>query len=290
MLPPQTAASSYQWGQLFDLTRRQGAASVYVSPQDQLLMTQEISALAYRYALWPFTFETTPLGSIQCQNLVQDYAQPDDLYLLSRAWFYVPTLNTGSNTGTLPPYADPSAQAQVAAQLSASYVGGISSGSPVACIWPTSGSLDVLKRLPMNLYPRAFTGIRAITQQPNQKVVRLDWATMVPSSQPYSLELEYQPVRPPVSAMTEYCWFPDAYMSIATEGILYKLYRFNNDPRAGTASYSQGGAVSYSGQLAVWMGSMESAAAAERSGAVDQLSPSDSIGSGYSNSGGYWFA
>lgn len=290
MLPAQTAASSYQWGQLFDLTRRMGAASVAVSPQDQLLITQEISALAYQYALWPFTLETTPLGSIQCQNLRQDYAQPDDLYRLCRAWFYVPTLNAGGTTGTLPPYADPSAQALVAAQLSANYVGSISSDSPSACIWPASGSLDVVKRLPMNLYPRGFGSIRAITQQPNQKVVRLDWATAVSLSQPYSLELEYQPIRPPVSAMTEYCWFPDAYMSMATEGILYKLYRFNNDPRAGTVSYSEGGAISYSGQLAVWMGSLKSAAGAERAGSVDQLSPSDSIGSGYSNSGGYWFA
>ena len=41
---PQAAPSSYTWGQLFDFTRRQGAASVNASPDDSLLICRAVSA------------------------------------------------------------------------------------------------------------------------------------------------------------------------------------------------------------------------------------------------------
>jgi hypothetical protein len=296
MPPPQTIQSSYTWGGLFDLQRRLGAGSLSVSGTDQLSIAQKVSAFAYAAALWPFTFATTTPGQIPCVNGVQDYASPSDLYRLNRAWFRVPTQNaagTGDGYGTVPPLDDPAKAALYATQLSAAYVGaqGNAGGIPAALTWPGSGSFDIVKRLPVNLVPYTYTMIHQITQQPNQQLLRLSAATAVALSQPYSLELEYQPVRPPVSALTEACWFPDDYVRIGDEGILYELYRFNNDPRAGTVSYTADGSAVYSGQLAVWMNALKSAAGAEREGSVDTFVPDSAIGAapGFGFYGG-WFA
>lgn len=290
--PPQTIPSSYNWGQLFDLQRRLGAASVATSAADQLQICQSVSSLAYSWYPWIFTLAQSPLGSIQAVNMVQDYPMPSDLYRLTRAWFYVPNglVIDGSGDGTIPPYDDPSQFALVAAELSAAYVGTTGGGSPAATIWPSSGSFDIATRLAPNLYPRAYTQIRSICKQPNQALLRLDSALAVSSSCPFSLELEYQPVRHPVNALTEPCWFPDDYMRIAQEGILYWLYRFNNDPRTGSVAYSQGGVPTYSGQLAVWYAAMNSAAQADREGSVNFITPTGSLGSDYGNTGGWWIA
>ena len=290
---PQVSPSSYTWADLFDMQRRLGAASVNVLPQDILQITRTVSAKAYTYALWPFTLKTTALGSIQCINGQQDYPQPSDLSRLSRAWLYIPTQNGASGplnaSNTVPPYDDPSVLALDVAEASALYTQSLApTGYPAGLIWPPDGSLNLVKRLPVNLYQRGYTAQTAITQQPNQNLLRLSSATYVPVNQPYSLELEYQPSRPPVNAMTENCWFPDDYLSMGQAGILYYLMYFNNDPRAGTSSFQSNGTIAYSGQLAVWMGSMEAAAAAERAGSVDTIVPSSSLGADTYNSWGTW--
>ena len=282
MAPAQSIPSTYAWGPLFDMQRRLGAASVSTTANDQLQIVRSVSEHAYSYFPWSFTLVQSPLGSIQAQNMVQDYLAPDDLYRLTRAWFYVRTqVSSGAYaTGTVPPYDDPSYAAYQAAVISANYVGSeASGGTPIAYIWPPSGSLNIVKRLAPRLYPVSYPSVRSVTQQPNQKIIRLDSAVAVSSSQPFSLELEYQPFRSPINAMTEMCWFPDAYVSMAQEGILYYLYRYNNDPRAGQASYSSSGDVAYSGQLATWMAALRSAAIAEREGTVDTISPVSSLGS-----------
>lgn len=291
-MPPQSQPSIYQWGQLIDYVRRTRANSVAVSPSDQLMIARKVSAFAYDVYPWPFTLETTTIGQIPCMNLVQDYAQPDDVYRLTRAWFNIPNFNQGANYGTVPPYDDPSNEALIAAEASATYVGSIGGGggAPAAYTWPTSGSFDVVKRLGVNLSPMAYTGIRAICQMPNTPVVRLDAATAVSDSLRYSLELEYQPIRAAVNSLTEQCWFPDSYLSIATEGIAYELYTANNDPRAGGTSYSGNGNVNYNGQLAAWMAALSAAAGAEREGSVNNIIPGSPIGNSGFGGAYSWFA
>ena len=286
----QTIISSYTWGQLFDFLRRKAADAVSMSDPDKLLLARTVSAFLYSKLNWPFTLVTTTLGQIPAVNLLQDYPQPADLYRLSRAWFYVPLALNANNGGNLPPYSDPSQVAYNAAAASAAYVGVVgSSGSVAALTYPLSGSLDVVKRLPVNLLMGSYTSIQAITQQPNAALLRLDAATAVNLNQPYSLELEYQPVLKPLADLSSPLWFPDDYIAMAEEGILYYLYKYNNDQRAGTASFSPGAQVAYSSQYATWMAAIEAAASAERSGSVIAFSPSGSLGSGYGGSYG-WFA
>jgi hypothetical protein len=274
---PQQFSSSYTWGDLFDFTRRQGARGVNASEADTLLICKTVSARAYTAFPWAFTLRVTSPGSIPAVNGVQDYPGPTDLYRLTRAWFQVPT-SIYPYQNDLTPYTDPSAAAAQSAALAAAYVGaqGNGGGTPEFLSWPAEG-FDIVKRLPPNRSYASYTQIRAITQQPNSQTLRLEWAPMVPASQPFSIECEYQPIRPPVNSLAESCWFPDDYSSLGMEGILYYLYRFQDDPRAGSVS-SENGTVAYSGQLAVWMNAITSAASAEREGSVDSITPSTPLG------------
>lgn len=284
---PQAIPSSYQWGGLFDFIRRKGANSGSFDGADQLKIVRAVSSIAYSKYMWPFTMATTSLGQIQCINGQQDYPQPSNLYRLSRAWFYVPNDYTVSND--YGPYDDPSPQAADALALSEAYIASQANGggSPAGITWPPDGSLNVVKRLPLNLIYGSYTSIRAICQQPNQNVLRLEAATAVSASRPFSLELEFQLARPAISSLTEACWFPDDYVRMAEEGILYYLYKYTNDSRAGSVSWVNG-TPAYSGQLASWMESMASAAAQDREGSVDTISPSESLGASYGTTG-WWF-
>lgn len=267
-----------------------------VSDEDALKICRFVSAKAYTAFPWNFSLITTnpnPTPAIPCVNGLQDYPAPPDLYRLTRAWLNVPTAAPYAPYGGSPnpyPYTDPSPAAFRSAALAAAFVGaqGNGGGTPTALSWPASGSLDVVKRLPPNLNYASYTQIRAICQQPNANLLRLDWATSVPATQPYSLELEYQPIRPQINSLAEEFWFPDNYSGLAVEGILYWLYRFSNDPRAGTTTTENGTTV-YSGQLGTWMATIESAAAAEREGSVDSIYPTSPLGNDSYNGGGPWF-
>jgi hypothetical protein len=99
--------------------------------------------------------------------------------------------------------------------------------------------------------------------------------------------VEYQPLLTPMTDLGQPCWFPDDYANVADEGLLYWLYKYNNDPRAGSAVHS-GTQYSYSGQLAVWMAAMDAAASAEREGSIDVFTPTESLGAD-TYQGGPWF-
>lgn len=281
MLPTPSNPSSFTWQQRFDLVRRQGAQSVQVSPADALIICRSVSSRFYTYAPWQFTLLQSEPDSIPCRNMAQDYPGPNDIYRLTRAWFYVPTAWAGSNANyanTLPPFDDPSQQAYNSAQASAAFIAAMQQGggTPVATIWPPGG-FTVVKRLPINLYPYSYTSIHSICQMPNGQLLRLSGATAVSDTQPFELQVEYQPMLPPMTSLGVSCWFPDDYAQVADEGLLYWLYKFNNDNRAGTAVVS-GTQRSYSGQLAVWMAALEAAASAERAGSVDTFLPESSLG------------
>lgn len=274
--------SSYTWSQLFDMVRRLGASSVQTSSADALLICQMVSAQMYSAYPWQFTLTTTTSGQIPCQNGVQDYAQPDNCYRLVKAWLRM-NQPAGLITSNVPPPNDPNYAALVAAAESQAYVGANLPGYVAAQI----RDLDVVKNLSVDLNPYSWVAIRQITQLGNSSVWRLTGATYVPVNQPFEIAAQYQPNAPTFSDLGAKPWFPDSYFNMATAGILYYLYKFNDDERAGTAS-TQNGSTAYSGQLAEWRSEMRSAAEAEREGSVDNFSPVDSLGSD-SGFGGYWW-
>lgn len=206
---------------------------------------------------------------------------PSNCYRLVKAWLRYPQPIAGSSN-TVPPFDDPAYAALVAAQLSQQYVEGQDQiiDTPAFFYYP----LEVVKTLDNNLYPNTSQRIPAITQIGNSGEWRLSSATYVPATQPFSLFGQYQPFSPKVIDAGKLPFFPDEYMHLAQSGILYYLYQANNDPRAGAASFS-GGRMVYSGQLAVWMGEIESAAEQEREGSVDTFVPEDQLGAEFVGQG-----
>ena len=265
--------ASMNWQQIFDFTRRQGASSVQVSPKDTLIICQLVSSRIWTAHSWQFTLTTTP--GIPAVNGQQNYPMPSNCYRLVKAWLRYPQPVAGS-ANTVPPFDDPAYLAYQAALASQTYVQGqdVQINSPAFFFYP----LDVVKTLDNNLYPSTAQKITQITQIGNSGVWRLSRATYVPADQPFELFGQYQPFSPKIEDLGKLLWMPENYSNLAEAGILYYLYQANNDPRAGAASF-QSGRMVYSGQLAVWMGEIESAAEEEREGSVDTFSPEDSLGS-----------
>ena len=265
--------ATMNWQQIFDITRRQGASSVQVSQKDAIVICQLVSSRIWTAHTWQFTLTTTP--AIPCVNGQQNYPMPSDCYRLVKAWLRYPQPIAGSSN-TVPPFDDPAYWALIAAQLSQTYVQGqdVTVDAPAFFFYP----LVVVKTLDNNLYPNTAQQIRQITQIGNSGTWRLSRATYVPADQPFELFGQYQPFAPKIDDLGKVPWFPDEYMNLAESGVLYYLYKANNDSRAGAASFQDGRMV-YSGQLAVWMGEVESAAEEEREGSVDTFVPEDSLGS-----------
>jgi hypothetical protein len=271
--------SSMNWQQIFDFTRRQGASSVQVSQSDILIICQLVSSRIWTSHWWQFTLATTP--PIPCVNGQQSYAMPSDCYRLVKAWLRYPQPICGSSN-TVPPFDDPAYIAYLAALASQTFVQGqsVTVDSPKFFFYP----LDVVKTLDNNLYPNTAMRQKAITQIGNSGEWKLSSATYVPHDQPFSLFGQYQPFSPKIYDLGKLLWMPENYNNLAEAGILYYLYKANNDSRAGAASF-QDGRMAYSGQLAVWMGEIEMAAQEEREGSVDTFVPEDSLGSDTSGQG-----
>jgi hypothetical protein len=264
--------SSDNWQDIFDFTRRQGASSVQVSPKDALRICQLVSSRIWTAHWWEFTLTTTP--PIPAVNGRQNYPMPSDCYRLVKAWLRYPQPIAGSSN-TVPPFDDPSFFALQAAIASQTFVQGqdVIVDTPAFFFYP----LDVVKTLDNNLYPNTAQQIRQITQIGNSGEWRLSRATYVPADQPFQLFGQYQPFAPKIVDLGKLLWMPENYTNLAQAGILYYLYQANNDTRAGAASF-QNGRMVYSGQLAVWMSEIESAAEEEREGSVDTFTPEDSLG------------
>ena len=143
---------------------------------------------------------------------------------------------------------------------------------------------DVAKTLTVDLNPKSYNNVQAISYEPDLGVIRLDSAISAPSPSTFELRAQYQPFLNPILSLDQAPWFPDEYVQIAHDGILYKLWGLDEDPRAGSASYSDGRA-SYSGQLAVFMGGLKAMASDEDAGSVDTIYPGDPIGIWNSNQG-----
>lgn len=273
------APATLNWNQLFDFTRRQGASSVQVSPSDTIIICQLVSSRIWTAHSWQFTLTTCP--AIECVNGQQNYPMPSDCYRLVKAWLRYPQPIAGSSN-TVPPYDDPACIALYAAIKSQQYVRSQDQlvDTPAFFFYP----LDVVKTLDHNLYPNTAQQQKAITQVGNAGQWQLSSATYVPADQPFALLGQYQPFAPKIHDLGKLPWFPDNYLNLAESGILYYLYKANGDPRAGAASFADG-RMTYSGQLAVWMSEVESAAEEEREGSVDTFTPESSIGSEFAGQG-----
>lgn len=203
-------------------------------------ISQFVAARMYTYFPWQFSLKTS-IGLVPLVDGQQDYPAPPDIYRLTQAWITV------------------------------IYPGSVNQNY----------QLDVLKTLTPDLNPTGFYGNGGVMFMKNTSVLRLTNASQVINQPgPAFLNTEYQPTPDKITGMSQYLPFPDEYAQIAVEGILYWLYKFGDDERAGTM-VKQGGSVEYTGQQAVFEGQLQEMAGAEAIGAGDTFFPSEQLGQRY---------
>lgn len=198
---------------------------------------QFVAARMYTYHPWQFSL-VQQVQTIPLVNGQQDYPAPDDMYRLTQAWIEVQY-----------------------------------DGSP-----NQNYNLNVVQNLTPDLNPTGFYGNGSIQFMRNFGILRLANASQVVNApQPAWIDVEYQPQATKVTDTSQFLPFPDEYAQIAVEGVLYWLYKFGDDERAGTM-VKQGNSVEYTGQQAVFEGMLAEMAGEESAGNIDTIFPSDTMG------------
>lgn len=121
--------------------------------------------------------------------------------------------------------------------------------------------------------------VQAISYEANINSIRLDCPLQVSGTTVYTINLDIQVAPTKVSALTAKICPPDQYFNVMVEGVLWAFYRLADDPRAGSVTINRAGDKQYSGQLGVFMDSLESMKRMEDSGqALDTRFPEDPLG------------
>lgn len=238
--------STFTWSRIFEMARVTGDKKGQFGNSD-VDIVQMVSTAMYRFFPWRFTLTNTPA-----------IAPPGTLPLVDQQQDYA---------------APTDLYRLISAAIYRTDI------TPVQVI-----DYDVVKTLTVDLNPTSYNNIQAISYEPDLGVIRLDSAISAPSPSTFELRLKYQPFLDPILSLDQAPWFPDEYVQIAHDGILHKIWGLDEDPRAGTASYS-GGQASYSGQLAVFIGGLRAMAMDEDAGAIDTMFPADPIGIWNANQG-----
>lgn len=237
--------STTTWNDCFELARNLGIKKVQVDSYD-VKICQLVAQRMYTFRPWKFSLVIAPLNAVTLVNGVQDYPAPSDIYDLVQAWITV----------TYP------AQNNQPAGIDQNW------------------NLDVVDNLTPDLNPTGFLGNGCITLLPNSQnpLLRLGNAIQPPTStNPSFLNCQYQPKMAKVIDMSSPLPFPDEYSDCAVSGILYWLYKFGDDDRAGTV-IKQGSSIEYTGQLGEFEAKLVAVAATDQDSEVGSFFPSDPLG------------
>lgn len=141
--------------------------------------------------------------------------------------------------------------------------------------------LNIEKDLSVNLVPRSWYALRAMSLQQAVGLFRLDSAVNVPTGMQLELRVDYQINPAKVTDLSASCWFDDRYAFVAMEGMLYWVYKLNDDNRAGTATTDAFGRVTgYTGQLGIYKAALGRMKSAEELGFTESVFPSEPMGLG----------
>lgn len=121
--------------------------------------------------------------------------------------------------------------------------------------------LNQKSHLGVEIYHKGgLESIRLFSWEPEISKIRLERAASVPSGASLQLQGEYQfaPVQITGSNFTTALNLPNHYFPVYIAGVLWQLYKLNNDPRAGTTQVVRGervytGALGEFHDLLMWM-------------------------------------
>jgi hypothetical protein len=129
-----------------------------------------------------------------------------------------------------------------------------------------SRPIDIVEHLEPDLGTKGNQEtIKCATYLSQTNKIRLETAVGLSGATTLTLEGEYQIVPTKITAarLNIAYTFPDHYIDVMTEGLLYKLYKYTDDDRAGIVQVDKFGNRTYTGQLAVWMSEMQKCAEKE---------------------------
>ena len=146
--------------------------------------------------------------------------------------------------------------------------------------------LSIVRDLGKDLYPRSYVTISEVSLQQAIGMFRLNAAVNVPTGMQLELRLDYQidPIK--ITALTQPLWFQDHYAVVALEGLLYWVYKFTDDSRAGAAQTDAfGRIIGYTGQLGTYKGALQRMKMAEDFGFTDSVFPAEPMGTPQDSNG-----
>lgn len=141
--------------------------------------------------------------------------------------------------------------------------------------------LDLRDDLSVDMYPRSYISIRAVSLQQSLGLFRLESAVQIPTGVRIELHVDYQinPIK--VTSLNDPLWFDDRYAVVALEGLLYWVYKLADDSRAGSAQTDPTGrSTGYGGQLGIYKAALNRMKSAEDYGALDSVFPGEPMGVG----------
>lgn len=133
--------------------------------------------------------------------------------------------------------------------------------------------------LAVDLYPKSYLGIRAVSLQEGIGMFRLEAAVNVPTGMLLELQCDYQinPIK--ITALSQGCWFDDRFAVVALEGLLYWVYKLSDDSRAGMAQTDAfGRLIGYTGQLGTYKAALNRMKMAEDYGFTESVFPTTPMG------------
>jgi len=140
--------------------------------------------------------------------------------------------------------------------------------------------LDIVDFLSPNLtQKRSFRDQRAIAyvKSASSNVLRLEYNVQHGTGVTVNIEGEFKVNPTIVAALSQTITFDDKYLQVLVNGLIYHLYRFDNDPRQGDTQITKNGGIVYTGALGAYKASLEQMAIEEDTYPRTQF-PGDSFG------------
>lgn len=144
--------------------------------------------------------------------------------------------------------------------------------------------IDVQDSLVVDLVPRSYQAINAISLEPAAGQLRLECAVQVPSGVTLEIGGTFQLMHSKIASLSTPLWFPDDYYDVFCAGLLYWAYKLSDDSRAGTVASDGNGKQTYTGQYGEFRARLHRMMDAEDFGGDEQLFPSEPMGGRYSSS------
>lgn len=97
------------------------------------------------------------------------------------------------------------------------------------------------------------TDFRTVCFEPALQKIRLDKAAQIASPVTMQIDGEYQKMPTKVTSLSQSPFMPDVYFQTYSEGVLWKMFVYMEDSRAGGLVIDGQGQRKYTGQLSVFM-------------------------------------